>query len=191
MGVVKPARGLGKVLAPQMSRSTNRQVDPEVWFRIFHLAQVGHPGSPVAPYCEQTVEIALGPKGAFENGNIDALRLRAPPSQVVSPTQPDKPAKVPQTPRVVDLLRKAIEWQALLESGKIACQADIARREGVTRARVTQVLGMLRLAPEIQNRIVTLPKSVRPSSVTERYIRPITAITDYHDQIREFQKLLG
>lgn len=41
-----------------------------------------------------------------------------------------------------------------------------------------------------QNRIVTLPKYVRPCSVTERLIRPITAITDYHDQIREFQKLL-
>ena len=75
---------------PQMCRSTNRQVDTEVWFRIFHLAQEGHPVAPVAAYREQTVEIALGPKGAFENGNIDALRLRAPPSQVVSPTQPDK-----------------------------------------------------------------------------------------------------
>lgn len=39
--------------------------------------------------------------------------------------------------------------------------------------------------------IATLPNSVRPSPVTERLIRPITAITDFHDQIREFQKLLG
>ena len=49
-------------------------------------------------YREQTVEIALGPKGAFENGNIGALRLRAPPSQVVSPTPPEKPAKSTQDP---------------------------------------------------------------------------------------------
>jgi hypothetical protein len=55
-----------------MCRSTNRQVDPEVWFRIVNLAQVGPPGAPVADYREQTVEIALGPKGAFENGNIGA-----------------------------------------------------------------------------------------------------------------------
>ena len=102
-----------------------------------------------------------------------------------------KPPREPKTPRVVELLRKAIEWQALLESGKIANQAEIACMEGITCARVTQVLGMLRLAPEIQNRIFILPKSVRPSSVTERLLRPITAITDYHDQIREFHKLLG
>ena len=59
-----------------MCRSTNLQVDPEVWFRIVHLAQVAHSCAPVAAYREQTVEIALGPKGAFENGNIGTLRLR-------------------------------------------------------------------------------------------------------------------
>jgi len=69
-------------MAPQMSRSTNRQVDPEVWFRIFHLAQVGHPGAPVAAYREQTVEIALGPEGAFENA-IAALRKLADPTAFV------------------------------------------------------------------------------------------------------------
>jgi hypothetical protein len=63
-------------MGPQMSRSTNRQVDPEVWFRIVHLAQVGNPGAPLAPYRDQMVEIALGPEGAFENGNIGALTRR-------------------------------------------------------------------------------------------------------------------
>lgn len=36
--------------------------------------------------------------------------------------------------RVVERHRKALEWQALLESGALANQAEIARREGVTRA---------------------------------------------------------
>jgi len=95
----------------------------------------------VAAYREQTVEIALGPKGAFENSNVGALTrwlaadrvVRAAPLHRGTP----KPPKVARTPRVVELLRKAIEWQALLESGKIASQADIAIREGITRARVT------------------------------------------------------
>ena len=47
-----------------MSRSTNLQVAPEVWFRILHLARVGHSGAPLADYREQTVEFSLGPKGA-------------------------------------------------------------------------------------------------------------------------------
>ena len=63
-------------MAPLMCRSTNRPVEPEVWFRIVHLAQVAHSCAPIAAYREQTVEIALGPKGAFENGDIGALTHR-------------------------------------------------------------------------------------------------------------------
>jgi len=159
-------------------------MEPEVWFRIVHPAQDNHSGAPLAAYREQTVEIALGPKGALENGNIGALRLRAPPSQVVSPTPPDKPAKVPKTPRVVELLRKAIEWKALLESGQIATQADIACQEGITRARVTQVMGLLRLAPEIREKILTLPDTIRRRAVTERMLRPIKAVANHRDQLR-------
>ena len=67
-------------------------MEPEVWFRIVHITLDGPDGAPVAAYREQTVEIALGPKGAFENGNVGTL-----------------------TRRVVELLRKAIEWQAQIE----------------------------------------------------------------------------
>jgi hypothetical protein len=140
------------------------------------------------------VEIALGPKGAFENGNIGTLRRRAPPDQLLNAVLPSrgdpKPPPEPKTPRVVDLLRKAIEWQALLESGQVANQADIARLEGITCARVTQVMGLLYLAPEIQKRVLTLPVSVRSTSITERLLRPITGIADHRDQIWEFYKLL-
>jgi hypothetical protein len=117
-----------------MCRSTNRQLAPEVWFRIVHLAQDCHPGAPVAPYTEQMVEIALGPKGAFENGNIGALRRRASPNQLLSAVAPGrgdpKPLPEPKPPRVVELLRKAIEWKDLLESGQIVPRRRIlpARR---------------------------------------------------------------
>jgi hypothetical protein len=149
----------------------------------------------VTTYREQTVEIALGPKGVFENGNIGALKRRAPPDQIVCAVLPSrsdpKPARVPKTPRVVELLRKAIEWQALLESGKITSQADIALQEGITRVRVTQVLGMLHLAPEIQEKILVMPDAIHKSLLTERVLRPIGTITNYGNQIREFLKLLG
>jgi hypothetical protein len=147
------------------------------------------------PYREQTVEIALGPKGAFENGNIGALMRRVPTNSVISgmPTRraKPKPLREPKTPRVVELLRKAIEWRTLLESGKVASQAEIASREGVTRARVTQVMGMLHLAPEIQEKILVMPYAIHKSLLTERVLRPIGTITNYGNQIREFHKILG
>jgi len=144
----------------------------------------------VAAYHEQTVEIALGPKGAFENGNIGALRLQAPLSRVVRSAPPSKPARIPKPPRIIEILRKATEWQTLLESGKVATQSNIACQEGITRARVTQVMGLLRLAPEIREKILSLPDTLHRPPVTERMLRPIGAIADQHDQVREFHRFL-
>jgi hypothetical protein len=59
-------------------------VEPEVYFRVVHDAQVRHHGALVAAYREQTVEIALGPKGAFENGATSTLKRRVATDQVVS-----------------------------------------------------------------------------------------------------------
>ncbi len=189
---------------------------PEVWFRVVHVAVDGADDAPPAPsrvegvaaYREQTVEIALGPlpapraadaarqagKGAFENGNIGRLTRQVPADQVFSAIPPrrgkPRPPKEPKTPRVVELLRKAIEWQALLASGEAPNQADIARREGITRARVTQVMGLLRLAPEIQQQVLSLPDMIRRPAITERALRPIAQLPQTGDQLHAFQQLL-
>ena len=42
-------------------------------------------------------------------------------------------------------------WQRRLDTGEVASRAELARQLGVTRAHVTQVLGLLRLAPEAQD----------------------------------------
>ncbi len=83
-----------------------------------------------------------------------------------------------KTPRVVELLRKAMEWQSLMDSGQITSQADIARREGITRARVSQVMGLLRLAPEHRARILAMPITARRPAITERILRPKTVVAD-------------
>ncbi|MBP2675463.1 MAG: hypothetical protein H6Q84_2303, partial [Deltaproteobacteria bacterium] len=92
-----------------------------------------------------------------------------------------KPPRELKTPRVVELLRKAIEWKDLLDFGKVASQAEIARREGITRARVTQIMGLLRLAPEIQEQILYTLDVTHHPLVTERMLRPIGAIQQGKD----------
>ncbi|MBI2192000.1 MAG: hypothetical protein HYU36_08455 [Planctomycetes bacterium] len=168
--------------------------EPEIYFRILHVAVDGPNGAPVAAYREQTVEIALGPKGAFENGNIGTLTRQVPADRGINALPPRvrnrKPPKGPRTPRVVELLRKALEWQALLASGAAASQAAIAEREGITRARVTQVMGMFRLAPEIQQHILSLPDAVRRPPITERALRPIAQLDSNADQKARFQELV-
>jgi hypothetical protein len=173
-------------------RTRPGRVEPEVFFRVVHAAQNGPNCAPVAAYREQMVEIALGPKGAFVKANIGTLRRRAPPDQILNAVPPargdPKPPRDLKTPRVAELLRKAIEWKTLLRSGETINQADIARQEGITCARVTQIMGMLRLAPEIQEKILTPADTLHRRPVTERMLRPTGAITDHRDQLREFQK---
>jgi len=104
--------------------------EPEIYFRIIHLSLDGRNG--ISESREHTVEIALGPTGAFENSNtcpepsrrVDTLTRRVPADRVVSAVPRrrgnPKPPREPRMPRVVELLRKTIEWQALLESGEAA-----------------------------------------------------------------------
>ena len=183
-------------MAPLSSRCTNRQgslAEPEVWFRIVHITLEDPAGS--TTYVEQTVEIALGPKGAFENSNIGTLTRRVPSSQVISAIPPPrgrpKLLKVPRTPQVVEFLRKAVEWQALLKSGEAKSQSDIARREGISRVRVCQIMLMLRLAPEIQQHVLSIPETIHRPAVTERALRPIARLADVTAQQTRFQELLG
>jgi DNA-binding transcriptional MocR family regulator len=97
--------------------------------------------------------------------------------------------KEPRTPRVVELLSKAIKWQGLLKSGQIPSQAEIARQAGLTRARVTQILSLLNLAPKIQEYILSMPKTARRPVVTERSLRPIALVENQRQQIEVFESL--
>ncbi|MDY7011872.1 MAG: hypothetical protein SVV80_14160, partial [Planctomycetota bacterium] len=132
---------------------------------------------------DQTVEVALGPEGAFENGNIGVLTRQVPADRVVCAVplpryapKPPEPPKEPRTPPVVETLRKALEWRRQLDAGEVASQAEVARREGLTRARVTQVMMLLRLAPEIQERILDMPESISRPRISERALRPIVKL---------------
>ncbi|MCK4680714.1 hypothetical protein KAT82_06280, partial [bacterium] len=180
---------------PRMRQSTNRRgvAEPQVWFRIVHVAADGHHCALSDAIREQAVEVALGPKGAFKGGNVGAVMRQVGADRVVSalpePRGRPKPPKESETPRVVELLSKAVEWHALLEAGEVRNQAAIARREGFTRARVTQIMGLLRLAPEIQRRILSMPDMVRQPTISERALRPIAQIEDPKQQLAEFRGL--
>lgn len=177
-------------LPKRNSIRTRRQGPPEVWFRIQHVAPDDLNVISGAELHEQTVEIALGPKEAFANGSVGTLKRRITADRVVNVAtkarRPAKPPKQPQTPRVVELLRMAQEWRRELDAGEVSTQAEIARREGVTRARVTQILAMLRLAPEIQEDILTLPESINRSPITEHALRLVVRISDHPSQIAAF-----
>jgi hypothetical protein len=58
----------------------------------------------------------------------------------------------------------AREWKEALERGEYASKADLARNKGISRARVTQILNLLKLDAEVQEMVVRLgdPASTQP-----------------------------
>jgi hypothetical protein len=65
----------------------------------------------------------------------------------------------------------AREWKEALDRGEYASQADLARKREISRARVTQILNLLKLDPEVQEVVVGLGDPLNVGSLTERKLR--------------------
>lgn len=77
----------------------------------------------------------------------------------------------------------AIRFEQLLRDGVVRDQAKLARLGHVTRARMTQIMKLLQLAPDIQEAILFLPLIASgKDSITERDLRPIASTSDWQKQ---------
>jgi hypothetical protein len=74
--------------------------------------------------------------------------------------------------RIGCLVALAHRFESLLRSGVVQDYADLAWLGHVTRARVTQIMNLLNLAPEIQEYLLFLP-AAPGCPVTERDLRRI------------------
>ncbi len=91
-----------------------------------------------------------------------------------APPAPSPPP--PRVPRVTRLMALAIHFDGLIRKGIIRDYADLARLGGVTRARVTQIMNLLNLAPEIQEEILFIPAvTAGRAPATERDLREVVA----------------
>ncbi len=81
-----------------------------------------------------------------------------------------------RVPRVARLMALAIKIDGLIASGAITDQAEAARLGHITRARMTQIMNLLLLAPDIQEAILNLPRVRRGRDpIVETHLRPIAA----------------
>jgi len=88
-----------------------------------------------------------------------------------------------RVPRVARLMALAIRLDQLIRDGHVLDQAELARLGRVSRARVTQILNLLNLAPDIQEAILFLPRvEIGRHPITERDLRPIAAVADWGRQ---------
>lgn len=93
-------------------------------------------------------------------------------------------------PRISRLMALAIRFDRLLRDGVVADCAELARLSHVTRARITQIMNLLNLAPDIQEAILFLPRvESGRDPIREHAIRPIAATLDWRKQRRIWASL--
>jgi hypothetical protein len=82
---------------------------------------------------------------------------------------------MPHQHRIIELLDQAERFRSRLSAGDVN-QADLARLHGITRARVTQILNLLRLHPVIVNYLRARGYVGFGRAPTERLLRPLVAM---------------
>ena len=91
-------------------------------------------------------------------------------------------------PRIARLMALAIRFDGQLRVEEFTDYAEIARLGRVTRARITQIMKLLNLAPDIQEQILFLSAM---KGLNERNLRPIVSRIDWNEQRPLFQKIVS
>ena len=122
----------------------------------------------------------------FEYGRRGRQKLSEGPPRA-APAPP-----VGRVPRVARLMALALRLERLIEARELKDQAEIARLGHVTRARVSQIMSLLHLAPEIQEAILFLPLTMKGRDpIRERHVRPIAAELNWKAQRAMWMALAG
>ena len=137
-------------------------------------AHGAHTGARVGPTVEFKVHFRKGEKGR--------KRLGQNPRRIPKPVEPGR------IPRISRLLALAIRFDKLIREGAVQDYADLARLGRVSRARISQIMDLLNLAPSIQEEILFMPPALEGRDVvTERRLRGIVAEMDWSGQSRMWE----
>ena len=109
-----------------------------------------------------------------------------------SPAGQAAPVAAGRVPRIARLMALALRFERLVRSGDVRDYAELGRLGQVSRARVTQIMSLLHLAPDLQEKILFLP---RVQSGRDRMhlheLQALTALLDWQEQRCRWNEMQG
>jgi hypothetical protein len=100
---------------------------------------------------------------------------------------PAPPARVCRCAR---LLALALHFETLLAGGHVRDYADLARLGRVSRARISQIMNLLHLAPDLQEQLLFRVRTQRGRDpLYLARLLPIAALPDWRAQRRHWREL--
>jgi hypothetical protein len=95
-----------------------------------------------------------------------------------------------RVPRITRFLALAIQAEQLLRDGTVTRYSELAELGHVTRARITQIMNLLHLAPDIQEAILDLPRTTSGrDAIILRDLQPLAMTLDWRKQSKMWREL--
>jgi Resolvase, N terminal domain len=82
-----------------------------------------------------------------------------------------------------------IRFDEMLRTGEASDTIELARRGHVTQPRMSQIMALNQLAPDIQEALLNLPATKGKPEIHEKRLRPIAAMLHWEDQREAWGKL--
>jgi predicted amidohydrolase YtcJ len=80
--------------------------------------------------------------------------------------------------------------QSMLDSGQVESFKQLAELGRISQPRMTQIMSLLLLAPDIQEELLHLPGIIRgKATIHEKLLRPLTTQIDWRDQRKIWKKI--
>jgi hypothetical protein len=99
------------------------------------------------------------------------------------PSPPAFVAEAGRVPRVSRLMALAIRFDQLIRAGEVTGYAELAKLGHVTRARISQIMSLQCLAPDIQEEVLFLPRTPQGRDPIQlRDLLPIARIVYWRQQ---------
>ena len=104
--------------------------------------------------------------------------------------QPKRPP-IGRLPRITRYMALAVYYEDLIRKGHVHDYAEVATLGHVTRARVTQIMNLRLLAPEIQEELLTLERVINGrDSLSLRQVQSIALENDWKTQRKAWRALI-
>jgi hypothetical protein len=119
-------------------------------------------------------------------------RGRGAPKELRTKQEPEEATTQPvRLARVARLMALALRFEMLLGKSEVASYAELARLGQVSCARISQILNLLHLAPDLQEQLLFLTRKGRGRDpIHLARLQPIAAQFDWTKQRRLWRDLL-
>ncbi len=101
-----------------------------------------------------------------------------------------KLAQSGRIPRIAKLVALASRMQSMLNSGEVDSFQQLAELGRISQPRMSQIMSLLLLAPDIQEELLYLPEVIQgKAAIHEKLLRPLTTEIDWRVQRRMWARI--